>query len=115
MRGGAEIPVHPDKPNLFNPIHQDDYIGQIPRILELASVPASVVNWGGAQSSIEEWCAILGELTGLSPKFRYTNQTIGSVTLDLAHMNETVGEATVPLREGLRRMVEALNPELLKG
>ncbi len=113
MNGGVEIPVHPDKPNLFNPIHEDDYIGQIPRLLELASVPASVVNWGGPQASIEEWCGILGELTGLEPKLRYTDQTIGSVTLDLAHMHETLGEARVPLREGLRRMVTARNPELL--
>ena len=47
MKGGVEIPVHPDGPNLFNPIHEDDYVAQIPRLLELASVPATVVNWGG--------------------------------------------------------------------
>ena len=114
MNAGTPIPAHPDKPNLFNPIHEDDYIAQIPRLLELASVPASSVNWGGAQSSIEEWCGILGELTGLEPSFRYTDQTIGSVTLDLARMHETLGEAKVSIREGLRRMVEARNPELLK-
>ena len=115
MANGAEVPVHPDAPNLFNPIHEDDYIRQIPRLLELASVPASIVNWGGEQSSIEEWCGILGELTGLEPKLRPTDQTIGSVTLDLAHMHETLGETTVSIRDGLRRMVEARNPELLKG
>ena len=114
MNAGTQIPVHPDKPNLFNPIHEDDYIAQIPHVLGLASVPASVVNWGGRQSSIEEWCAILGELTGLEPRFGYTDQTIGSVTLDLAHMHETLGEAKVSIRDGLRRMVEARNPELLK-
>ena len=114
MNAGTEIPVHPDKPNLFNPIHEDDYLAQIPRLLDHASVPASIVNWGGRQSSIEAWCAILGELTGLEPRFRYTDQTIGSVTLDLAHMHETLGEAKVSIRDGLRRMVEARNPELLK-
>ena len=115
MNGGSEIPVHPDKPNLFNPIHEDDYIAQIPRMLELASVPATRVNWGGPQSSIEEWCGILAELTGLEPKFRPTEQTIGSVTLDLARMHAALGETKVPLRDGIRRMVEARNPELLKG
>ena len=115
MNGGSEIPVHPDKPNLFNPIHEDDYIAQIPRMLELASVPATRVNWGGPQSSIEEWCGILAELTGLEPKFHPTEQTIGSVTLDLARMHEALGETKVPLRDGIRRMVEARNPELLKG
>jgi nucleoside-diphosphate-sugar epimerase len=115
MKGGAEIPLHPEKPNLFNPIHEDDYIGQLPRLLGLASTPASVVNWGGPQASIEEWCAILGELTGLEPRFRQTEKTIGSVTLDLTRMAETLGQARVPLREGLRRMVEERNPELLSS
>jgi nucleoside-diphosphate-sugar epimerase len=114
MKGGVEIPVHPNAPNLFNPIHEDDYIGQIPRLLGLASVPASVVNWGGAQSSIEEWCGLLAELTGLEAKFHATEQTIGSVTLDLTRMHDRLGEATVPIRDGLRRMVAALNPELLR-
>jgi len=115
MKAGVEVPVHPNAPNLFNPIHEDDYIAQIPRLLELASVPASVVNWGGAQSSIEEWCRMLGELTGLEPKFRTSEQTIASVTLDLTRMHETLGPARVALRDGLRRMVEARNPELLRA
>jgi len=114
MNGGSEIPVYPDDPNLFNPIHEDDYIAQIPRMLELASVPATRINWGGPQSSIEEWCGILAELTGLEPKFRATEETIGSVTLDLSRMKETLGETKVSLRDGIRRMVEARNPELLK-
>lgn len=114
MNSGTEIPVHPEKPNLFNPIHEDDYVAQIPQLLRLASVPATRVNWGGAQSSIEEWCGILAELTGLEPRFRYTDQTIGSVTLDLAQMHASLGEAKVSIRDGLRRMLEARNPELLK-
>jgi len=114
MANGVEIPVHPDAPNLFNPIHEDDYIAQIPKLLGLASVPASIVNWGGEQSSIEEWCGILGELTGLEPKLRASDRTIGSVTLDLARMTEALGKPQVPIRDGLRRMVEARNPELLK-
>jgi nucleoside-diphosphate-sugar epimerase len=115
MKGGAEVPVHPETPNLFNPIHEDDYIGQLPQLLSLASTPASVINWGGPQSSIEEWCGILGELTGLEPRFKSTNQTIGSVTLDLTRMKQELGETRVPLREGLERMVRALNPELLRS
>ena len=114
MNAGAEIPVHPERPNLFNPIHEDDYIAQIPRMLELASVPAEIVNWGGPQASIEEWCGVLGELTGLEPNFRETGDTIGSVTLDLTKMNAALGEARVGIRDGLRRMVAARNPELLR-
>lgn len=115
MKGGVPVPIHPEGPNLFNPIHEDDYIAQIPALLALASTPACVVNWGGPQSSIEEWCAILGELTGLEPHFAKTDKTIGSVTLDLTRMNALLGPARVPLRTGLERMVRTLSPELLKA
>jgi len=113
MKGGVEVPVHIDEPSIYNPIHEDDYVAQIPAMLAQAAVPATVVNWGGEQSSIEEWCGILAELTGLEPKFKVTDATIGSVTLDLSNMNKRLGPARVDLREGLRRMVEARNPELL--
>jgi nucleoside-diphosphate-sugar epimerase len=114
MKAGQPIPIHPEQPNTFNLIHEDDYIAQVPRLLEQASVPARIVNWGGAQVSIEEWCAFLGTLTGLEPRFEITDKTIARLPLDLARMHELVGEATLPWREGLRRMVAARNPELLR-
>ena len=77
MLAGQPVPVHPDAPSLYNPIHDDDIAAQVPRLLEIASVPATIVNWAGRdQVSIEEWCAYLGELTGLEPKFVTTDQTI---------------------------------------
>ena len=58
MRAGGEIPVHVEQPNVYNPIHEDDYIAQVPKLLAVAGVPAVTVNWGGATASIEEWCAL---------------------------------------------------------
>jgi hypothetical protein len=114
MKAGVPIPLHPDAPNLFNPIHEDDYIAQIPRMLEVARVPATIVNWAGEPVSIEDWCAYLGELTGLEPKFEITEKTIASLPLDRTRMHELVGPARVGWREGIRRMVEARAPELLR-
>jgi nucleoside-diphosphate-sugar epimerase len=115
MKAGVPIPVHPDAPNLFNPIHEDDYVAQIPRMLEIASVPATIVNWAGPEAvSIEDWCAYLGELTGLTPRFETTEKTIASLPLDTTRMHERVGPARVGWREGIRRMVEARAPELLR-
>ncbi len=114
MLHGHPVALHPEQPNRFNPIHEDDIIGQLPRLLEIASVPATIVNWAGAPTSIEDWCAYLGELTGLEPKFVVTDKTIGSVTTDNTKMHELVGEAKVGWRDGLRRMVAARHPELLK-
>jgi len=115
MQGGAPITLHPEKPNRFNPIHEDDIIRQLPALLDAASVPATIVNWGGAPATIEEWCAYLGELTGLEPKFEETPDTIGSVTIDRTKMHELVGAATVDWRDGLKRMVHAKAPDLLKA
>ena len=114
MKSGAPITLHPEKPNLYNPIHEDDLIRQLPAMLAAASVPATIVNWAGDPVSIEEWCAYLGEITGLEPKFEETPDTIGSVTCDLTRMHELVGAAKVPWRDGLRRMVAAREPDLLQ-
>ncbi len=115
MKAGQPIPVHPGGPNLFNLIHEDDYIGQIPRLLEVASVPATVVNWGGEAVSIEAWCAWLGELTGLEPSLQVTDGTLERLPLDLDRMHELIGPAKVAWRDGLRRMVATRNPELLRA
>ena len=114
MKSGVPIPVHADAPNLFNPIHEDDYIAQVPGLLDVASVPATIVNWAGPDVvSLEEWCAYLGELTGLEPKFAPTESTIPSLPLDTERMHALIGPAKVHWRDGIRRLVEARNPELL--
>jgi UDP-glucuronate 4-epimerase len=116
LLAGQPIPVHPDAPSLYNPIHDDDIATQVPRLLEIASVPATIVNWAGReQASIEEWGAYLAELGGLEAKFVTTDQTISSVTTDNTRMHELVGETTVSWRDGFRRMVAARHPELLEG
>jgi nucleoside-diphosphate-sugar epimerase len=114
MKSGAPIAVHTEKPNRYNPIHEDDLIRQVPALLTAATVPATIVNWAGEPATIEEWCAYLGELTGFEAKFEETDNTIGSVTCDLTRMHELVGKAEVPWRDGMRRMVEARAPEMLK-
>jgi len=115
MKAGHPITLHPERPNLFNPIHEDDILATVPRLLEAASVPATIVNWGGEQASIEEWCALLGELTGLVPTFEETPNTIGSVFVDLTKMHHIAGATEVGWQDGIRRMVEARHPELLVG
>ncbi|MEW6272941.1 MAG: NAD(P)-dependent oxidoreductase [Thermodesulfobacteriota bacterium] len=114
MRAGGEIPVHVDKPNLYNPIHEDDYVAHVPKLLAVAGLPAVTTNWGGEQVSIEEWCGWLSELTGLEARLRYTTEALGSLPLDLTRMHELIGAARVPWRDGIRRMVQARAPELLR-
>jgi nucleoside-diphosphate-sugar epimerase len=115
MRGGHAVPLHPQRPNLFNPIHEDDQLAHLPGLLEAASVPATVVNWGGVEPvSIEDWCGHLAELTGLELRFETSERTVGPLPVDTTRMCELLGPTRVPWREGIRRMVEARAPELLR-
>jgi UDP-glucuronate 4-epimerase len=114
MEAGQDVGVHPDAPSEFHPIHSDDIVAMVPRLLEVASVPATTVNWGGDERvSVEQWSAYLGELAGLSPTLTATDQSLASVCLDLTKMHELVGHTTVGWREGFRRMVAAGRPDLV--
>ena len=115
MQGGVPIDVHPDAPNYYNPLHVDDYLEKIPRLLAAASSDVTTVNFGGSQrASIEEWCAYLQELTGLEPVFNENPKAFGSLCIDTGRMHELIGETRVDWKDGVRRLVENLAPELLK-
>ena len=115
MKSGVPIPVHREAPNVYNPLHEDDYVAHLPKLLALASVPATTLNWGGSEpASVEDWTAYLGELTGLVPKLEPTEKALGSLELDLTRMHAALGRTTVSWRDGIRRMVQTRNPELLR-
>ncbi len=114
MRKGEPIIVHPTSPNFYNPIHVDDYIEKIPRLLACASKDVTLTNFGGSQKvSIEEWCAYLGELTGLKPTFVPNAMAFGSITIDPTNMHNLIGETKVDWHDGIKRMVKALAPDTL--
>jgi nucleoside-diphosphate-sugar epimerase len=112
MLAGHAVPVHVDAPSVYHPIHHDDIVSMIPRLLAAASVPATVVNWGGSDAvSIEEWCGFLAELTGIPARFAPTRHTIDSVQIDTTRMHELIGPTSVPWRNGMKRMARALHPD----
>ncbi len=116
MKAGAAVQVHPSGPNRFPLLHEDDYVRHVEGLLALASVPATIVNWAGSEdTSIEAWCAELGALTGLVPKLEPSAKTLEPLPLDVLRLEAKLGPSRVHWRDGLRRMVEARNPELLRG
>lgn len=115
MEHGVPIPVNTDAPSTYTLIHEDDIIGSIPSLLAAAKVPAEIVNWSGQDHvSIEEWCGYIGELTGLEPKFQYTPDTLPSVMSSNAKLQRLSGPTQVNWKDGIRRMVETMRPDLLK-
>lgn len=115
MQQGIPIDLHPEKPNYYNPLHSDDYIDKIPYLLGAATTEVTTVNFGGSQqASIEEWCEYIAELTGLEPVFQDNPKAFGSLCIDTTRMHELIGETNVDWREGIRRQLENLAPEVLK-
>ncbi|MGV0802660.1 NAD-dependent epimerase/dehydratase family protein, partial [Mycolicibacterium elephantis] len=67
---GTPIRLHPDRPNNFNPIYEDDYVELGIRAMEVADIPPVVVNWAGSETvSAEEYCTYMGRLVGVDPIF----------------------------------------------
>jgi UDP-glucuronate 4-epimerase len=114
MLAGIPIPVPPGGPARYNPIHEDDIIATLPKLLEVASVPATTVNWCGDQTvSLQEWCGYLGSLIGKEPVFGESEQALRGGPTDVTRMHELVGGTTVDWHDGLRRMAAKFHPELV--
>ena len=78
-------------------------------------MPAVTVNWAGSERvTIEEWVGYLGELTGKTPKFAVDPTAIEGTPADVTKLTSLVGEPTgVTWKQGIKRMVEIRNPEML--
>lgn len=115
MKEGIAIDLHPEHPNYYNLLHERDIIGKLPALCAVASPEVTTLNFGGSeQTSIEQWCEYLTELTGLEPLFKDNPQAFGSLAIDTGRMHELIGPSTVPWREGILGMVRSLAPDLLK-
>jgi UDP-glucuronate 4-epimerase len=111
---GKPIVLHPDTPNNYNPIYEDDYVELGIRSMEVAQIPPLVVNWAGSETvSVEEYCAYMGELVGVEPVFEYTPEAHTPLWPDVSYMHEVLGRTKVPWRDGFRAMVKARHPELV--
>lgn len=110
---GAPIQVLPGEPSVYNPIHSDDIIRQIPILLGVAAVPAVTVNWAGPDVvSLQDWCTYLGQLVGKDPVIEESAMALPSVAVDVTRMEELIGAARVSWRDGMRRMVASAHPEI---
>ncbi len=115
MERNIPIPVHVDQPTSYTPIHADDINASIPYLMTYASPEATIVNWGGDEvTSIEEWCGMLGSLTGLTPTFAPTEATIAAIVPELSRQRATGFRCSVGWRDGFTRMLATSRPDLLE-
>jgi nucleoside-diphosphate-sugar epimerase len=103
-------------PMPYSPIHDDDICAQLEPLLGVASVPATIVNWGGDEPvSVQQWSAYLGELFGIDAKVvvdEVPGASIGSVG-DQTKRTAITGPCRVHWRDGVRRVAEQLYPALV--
>ena len=106
---GEEVVLHPDAPNNYNPVYEDDYVRLAVRALEVAAPDPVVVNFAGSETvSAEDYCAYLGELVQRPVRIRYDDDAPWPLWPDVTRMHAVLGRTRVPWREGMRRLTERL-------
>lgn len=106
IEGDIPIGVHPIGPSLYAPLHLVDIVGSLPYLLGAASVPATVVNWGGDDNvAVEDWCALIGDLVGKEPLIEVDENAIPSLPIDVTRLNELGFHSSISWQEGIRRLV----------
>lgn len=97
-------------PQPYSVIHQDDINVQAAALLGAASVPATVVNWGGDEAvTLQEWCAYLGELNGTPVDVTVVDApgTHRGQVADPTKRQAITGPCSVSWRDGLRSTLDA--------
>lgn len=112
---GRDVPVGPDRPNWYRPIFESDIAATAIGLMERATQPPTIVNWGGSdRASIEEWSEYMAGLVGKQVKFAVSDQVHFPKDTDTSRMESLVRKTRVPWREGMQLLVAARYPELLQ-
>jgi UDP-glucuronate 4-epimerase len=106
ITAGRPLLVHPTDAMLFNPIHERDIVAQLGALVASASVPATIVNWGGDEPvRMQQWCDLMGDLVGTPPTYRVSDRAFRGTPVDPTNRVAITGPTTVPWSEGVTAMV----------
>lgn len=106
IQRGDPVYLHSNKPNLFSPVHEEDYCRQLVKMLAAASAPPLLINWCGSQLvSAEAWCEYMAELLGTTVDFVYRDDFFPCTPCDTTLLHETIGETEVDWRDGVKRLI----------
>ena len=100
----------------FNPIDQADINAQVPKLLDVASVPATICNWGGDDVvTTEESVAFLASLIGKTAKFDYVDNGIPGRAFDNTRRRQLIGDCDVHWQDGFRKLAAGRYPDLVRA
>jgi nucleoside-diphosphate-sugar epimerase len=98
----------------YSPIHYDDINAQLEPLLDVAGVPAAIVNWAGdVPVTVQEWSACFGALLGVEAQVvveRVPGASVGSVG-DHTKRSSITGPCRVDWRDGFRNMAAHHYPD----
>lgn len=98
------------------PISEADITAHVDGLLDAASVPATIVNWGGDDViTAEDYLGYLGELTGVQAQIDYESPTSGFVIVDATKRRSLTGPCITDWRTAMREMVAGRHPDRLVG
>lgn len=112
---GRPIEVRGD-PLVYSPIHVDDIADMIEPLLCVASVPATIVNFGSDEPvSVQQWVAYMAGLTGLTADVQLRPQPLASTGTfaDPAKRIGITGPCRIGWQDGLRRVIAERYPGLI--
>jgi nucleoside-diphosphate-sugar epimerase len=113
MLAGQPVQVLAGRASVCSPIYQDDIVSQVSGMLAAATVPATVVNWGGNDPvDVETYCGYMADIAGLKPRFEPSRDAVRHTVTDNTRRKELVGDCQVTWQDGMRRMLAARHPEL---
>ena len=105
-------------PMTYSPIHDDDICAQLEPLLDVATVPATIVNWCGDEPvSVQEYTKFFADLLGTEVEIvveEIPGASHGSVG-DVTKRTAITGPCTVGWREGFRRVAEHFYPDRVRS
>jgi len=116
VAAGQPVTTRSD-PMPYSPIHDDDIAVQLEPLLDRASVPAFITNWGGDEPvSVQQWSQYFGELLGVEAQVDVRpipGASVGSVG-DHTRRQSITGPCAVDWRDGYRRMAQQYYPDRVR-
>jgi len=116
VASGQPVTTRSD-PMPYSPIHDDDIAAQLEALLDRASTPAFITNWGGDEPvSVQQWTQYFAELLGVEASVDVQpipGASVGSVA-DHTRRQSITGPCTVDWRDGYRRMAQQYYPDRVR-
>jgi hypothetical protein len=110
------VPVQPSRASVCSPIHEEDIYNQVGALLAAASVPATIVNWGGDEAvDVRTYCTYMADMSGVKLQFQDAPDdplAARTVVADNTRRRELAGDCQVKWRDGMRRMIAVRHPEI---